>query len=107
LYSKDNTSIQTGLSGDTQIIQLISPTANQTVTPGSTITVSGTVAKGFENQTLQVTLFSGDQKPSNVLRVQNFIVDRDGRFRGTFTEPSSLPPRGTKMQFWLELLEKG
>lgn len=65
--------------------------------------VSGTV----ENQTLQVTLFSGDVKPSATLQVQDFKVGSDGKFNGSFTIPSNLPSSGTNMQIVFELLMKG
>lgn len=103
----DSKPIQTGITGDTKIINLFSPTANQMVKAGSKMTVTGTVAKGFENQTLQVKLFSGTQHGSKTLQVQTFQVGSDGHFSGTFTVPSSLPSSGTKMEMVLELLVKG
>lgn len=101
------TAIPPTIVGDTGIIHLDSPVPNQLVKAGSQILVSGTVAKGFENQTLQVTLFSGDVKPSATFQVQDFKVGSDGKFNGSFTIPSNLPSSGTNMQIVFELLMKG
>ncbi|KPV42530.1 hypothetical protein [Alicyclobacillus ferrooxydans] len=93
--------------GNTQIIHLVSPIPNQTVQAGSKIMVSGTVAKGFGHQTLQVQLLSGNVRPSKIIQIKKFQVGSDGKFSGQFGIPNNLPSSGTKMQVVFELLMKG
>lgn len=106
--SSSSTANQPGaIIGNTQIIHLASPVPNQTVQAGSEIMVSGTVGKGFEHQTLQVQLYSGNVKPLRIIQTKKIQVGSDGKFSGQFGIPNNLPSGGTKMQVVFELLMKG
>ncbi|GMA65764.1 hypothetical protein NZD89_28525 (plasmid) [Alicyclobacillus fastidiosus] len=99
-----------GITGDTHIIHLVSPVSNQNVKTSSGITVSGTVAKGFENQWLRVTLISetqsGAKTESKIFQSQKFKVDNNDKFSELFTIPDTVQSSGAK-RLVLELLVKG
>lgn len=93
--------------GDTGIIAMNAPAPHQGVTPGSTMIVSGTIISNMRRHTVQIQLFAHDHHNSAMLVSQTFHVDSAGKFSGTLTVPVHIPPRGTTMQLWVELLQKG
>ncbi len=83
------------------------PAPHQGVTPGSTLTVSGTIISNMHSHTVQIQLFAHDHHNSATLASQTFHVDSAGKFSGTLAVPVHMPPRGTTMQLWVELVQKG
>ncbi|EJY56138.1 hypothetical protein URH17368_1143 [Alicyclobacillus hesperidum URH17-3-68] len=88
-------------------ITVTSPKAEQMVAPGQTLTVTGTVANGFTQKDVQVTLFDGTAHGSKTLVTRIFQAGKNDAWSGTIAVPKSLPKSSTELALDAEVLVKG
>ncbi|GMA57913.1 hypothetical protein C7445_10964 [Alicyclobacillus sacchari] len=88
-------------------ITVTSPKAEQTVAPGQTLTVTGTVSHNFAQKDVQVTLLDGTAHASKTLVTTIFQAGKNDTWTGKIVVPKSLPKSSTELGLDAEVLVKG